>query len=389
MRSGSLVSRCTRLIGLPCLTLALVAGCVGVQRLEKPPWVDGASERFPSSRYLVGLGQDVSQPAATEKAYAAVARIFKAEIRAQARDWESYMLLEGRGKATHQRRLTIDHVTQVSTDKVLENVRILDRWVDTKAGIHYALAGMNRTQAEAAMLERIRELDRKVQTEVRASRTTQDPLAKIRNLRRAANHLVMREAYNADLRVIRQSGQGNPPRHRVAELTAELEEFIATKLTIRVDVTGEQAEPIRRSLMEGLVREGLPVINREHEVSTPDESAERSQLLELLVTGTARLWKVDVPDPTFSYVRWCSDFVILDVGSGRVVGAVSKRGREGHLTDQEARNRAARVMQQELTTDLARSLAGYVYGETDEAVDTSAPSACPRDEEDAHGASLM
>lgn len=389
MHSGPTALSRLVVAGLLCLTPALLAGCAGVQRTEKPSWVDGASQRFPPSHYLVGLGQAESRPTATEKAYAAVARIFKAEIRAQARDWETYMLLEGRGKAEHERRLTIDHVTQVSTDKVLENVRILDRWVDPEAGIHYALAGMNRAQAEAAMLERIRELDGMVQTEVRASRTTQDPLVKVKNLRRAANHLVLREAYNADLRVIRQSGQGNPPRYRVADLTGELEEFIATSLVIRVEVTGEQAEPIRRAIMEGLVREGLPVINREHDVAALDKTTESGRLLKLLVTGTARLWKVDVPDPTFSYVRWCSDFVILDVDNGRVVGAVSKRGREGHLTDQEARNRATRVMQQELTTDLAKSLAGYVYGETDQAVDTSAPAACPREEEDAQGASLM
>jgi len=50
------------------------------------------------------------------------------------------------------------------------------------------------------------------------------------------------------------------------------------------------------------------------------------------VKGRVRLWDADVPDPQFKYVRWCSDFVIVDIGTQRMVGAVSRGGREGYLT---------------------------------------------------------
>ena len=44
--------------------------------------------------------------------------------------------------------------------------------------------------------------------------------------KRAAKNLVLREAYNTDLRTIRSSGQGSPAAYRVAELTAELNSFL-------------------------------------------------------------------------------------------------------------------------------------------------------------------
>ena len=49
----------------------------------------------------------------------------------------------------------------------------------------------------------------------------------------------------------------------------------------------------------------------------------------------------------------------------RVIGAVSKGGREGHVTEREAAAKAVRIMQQEFASDLARSIAAHVYGETD------------------------
>ena len=219
-----------------CLTalIVLCAGCGWIGGAARPPWIDGNSVQYPSSQYLVGVGQADSRAQATEKAYAAVSRIFKAEITAQAKDWESYLVVESRGQTNTERRLTLDNVTRVTTDKVLENVQILDTWFDQKARQYYALAGMNRAQAESAMVERLAELDRTIQTQVTEARHTQDKLSRVRNLKRAAKNLVLREAYNTDLRTIRSSGQGSPAAYRVAELTAELEQFLATQYGMAV-----------------------------------------------------------------------------------------------------------------------------------------------------------
>ena len=109
----------------------------------------------------------------------------------------------------------------------------------------------------------------------------------------------------------------------------------------------------------------------------PAAGRDGSKPLELLVKGTVRLSDVDVPDPRFRYVRWCSDFVILEPGTQHVIGAVSRGGREGHLTQGEATAKAIRVMQQEVSSELARTLAGYVYGDQDQPANLP-PAACPQ-----------
>lgn len=355
-----------------CLILCLLAapGCSWFGKSSPPVWIDGSSKEYPTEQYLVGVGRADNATSASENAYAAVAKIFKAEVSAQSRDWESFLLVENRTGAKSERRLTLDQVTKVSTDKVIENVRVLDRWMDRTSGTHYALAGMHRAQAASAMQERLAELDRTVETQVQEARQAPNKLNRIRNLRRAIKTLVLRDATNADLRVIRNSGQGNLAAYRVPELTMELEQFLAGNFVVSVDVTGEQQEPVRRAVMEGLLREGLPV-------TTKGAGDDPNRPAELSVTGTVRLWKVELADPQFKYVRWCSDFVVVENESQRVVGAVSRAGKEGHLTHAEAMAKAIRVMQQEVTANLSKTLAEYVYGDSDPPAATP-PAACPR-----------
>ena len=376
MRDGSrFVSR----MGVVLMALVALSGCAWFGGHSKPDWIDGVSAAYPSGQYLVGVGQAESRAAAEDRAYAAVARIFKAEVNAQAKDWESYLVIEQRGHSSAERRLTLDNLTRVSTDKVLENVQIVDRWVDVHKGLQYALAGMHRPQAETSFMERMTELDRSIHDDVEEAQRPSDKLAKVRALRRAARNLVLRETYNADLRVIRSSGQGTASAYRVNELVRELEQFLATNLVLAVAVTGDQVEPAQRALMEGLLKEGLQVTSRpwEGDRSVGGDSSGPSP--ELLVRGVVRVWPIDVHDPQFKFVRWCSDFEVVDLTSQRVVGALSRGGKEGHLSEREATAKGVRVMQQELSADVAKSIAAHVYGETELPAQASQPAGCPRD----------
>jgi hypothetical protein len=354
------------------LMVSTLTACTWFTGKGKPVWVDGRSAEYPSTQYLTGVGQADTRSNAEDQAYAAVARIFKAEVAAQAKDWESYLVVENRGVTNAERRLTIDNVTKVSTDKVLENVRIADVWYDSDSRLYYALGVMNRSQAETALMEKISVLDRAIAADIAESRQATDKLAKVRALRRAGRNLVLREAYNTDLRVIRVSGKGTSSVYQVNELSGELEQFLATNLVLEVQVSGDQAEPVERALTEGLIREGLRV------TTTKTERGEAGSP-ELIVRGTVRLFPIEVRDPNFKYVRWCSDFEIVEPETRRVVGATAHGGREGHLTEREAMAKTLRVMQHELSSDVAKSIAAHIFGEVALPEMATMPASCPRE----------
>lgn len=352
------------------LATGLLFGCTSHR--SQPAWVNGTSPDYSADQYLLGVGQADSRPSAEQRAYGAVARIFTARVEAESKDWESFLALEAGSATRTERRLTLDQLTRVSTDKVLENVRVLDAWEHPQTGQHYALVGLHRAQAGTALSERLTQLDHSIESDVSESRQASEPLVRIRSLRRAMKNLVLREVYNTDLRVIRPSGQGTVAPYRISELTGAVEQVMTATLAVRVEIQGDQTDAIRRAVIEGLLREGLPVTDK------VPAGSDKGKPLELLVTGAARLFDLDVPDPRFRFVRWCTDFVIADPSSRQVIGAVSRGGREGHLTQSEAQAKALRIMQQDVSSELARILAGYVYGDTAPAA-TLPPSVCPKE----------
>ena len=349
------------------LILFLLAACAGTP--PTPDWVAGTkATAYPDEQFLIGVGQADSKPVAEERAYAAVSRIFKAEVSSQAKDWESYLMLEKRGNVQTERRLTLDSVTKVSTDKLLESVKIAETWRDQKTGLHSALAVMNRAAAQAAFRSKIAELDEAISRDVKEARTATDTYRKVRGLRRAIRTLITRDTYNSDLRVV-AGGRGVAADYSVAGLTGELEKLLNEHIVVAVEVKGDQAEAVRQAVMEGLTREGLPVTAR--------NAAEDGAGADLLVKGEARLWPADLPDPRFRYVRWCADFVIVNRQNHLVLGSVARSGREGHLNIPEATGRALKSLQQEVSSALAKSLAEHIFGDPPSDT-TPAPAACPK-----------
>ena len=74
---------------------------------------------------------------------------------------------------------------------------------------------------------------------------------------------------------------------------------------------------------------------------------------------------MDLPDPLFVYVRWCSDLLVLENKPQRIIGVVSRSGREGHVTQKEALARASKAMQAAVTSDVANALSSYIYGDVE------------------------
>lgn len=348
----------------------LLASCADTP--ATPDWVRGTkAAAYPENQFLIGVGQAGSRPAAEERAYAAVSRIFKAEVTSQAKDWESYLMFERKGNAQTERRLTLDTITKVSTDKVLENVKIAATWNDPKTNLYSALAVMNRAAAQASLRSRLAELDEAVARDVSDAHGAPDKLLRLRAFKRAIRTLITRDVYNSDLRVV-SGGRGVPANYSVAGLTGELEKLLTESLIVAVEVSGDQAEAVRQAVMEGLVREGLPVTARNAQTTSGETGK-----TDLLIRGLAHLWPADLPDPRFRYVRWCADFVVVNQGDQRVVGSVARSGREGHLNYPEATGRALKSLQQEVSSALAKSLAEHIYGDPPpDAVPSQA--ACPK-----------
>ena len=353
-----------------CLS-GIVIGCgTPVVINDAPSWVQFPSVEYPAERFLAGVGQASTRERAEQQAYAAIAKVFRTRVMVRDRDIESYVSRNSSSDGGDTSTIQIDRRIEVSTDKILENVRIAETWKETKPVTYFALAVMNLDTVGANLTARVRSLDEKITHHVEQSRTPgpfNGSLQRVKHLREAINDLELRKTYLADLRVVMSTAAGLDAPYAIPKLRSELGRLLAETLVIAVEVTGQEAEVIRRAVVEGLVREGLPVTTDRLDLSEP---ASRLQLEggplarpNLLVRGKTEFWRAMIEDPVFTFVRWCTDFVVIELDTRRVIGATSHSGKEGHLSFDEAKRRALNSMQPILTTALAKTVSGYIYGE--------------------------
>ena len=333
------------------ILIFLITGLVHAEK--QPVWVTKPASLYAEGEYLVGVGEADTAKAAEDRAYGVIARIFKAEVDSRTTELEKYLQTETKGKTEVQRQVAIEEMTKVASEKVLEDVKIAERWQDKTTARYYALAVVNRGHASVVLTERIKNLDSEITGLLKTAQDTADKFERIRTLRRAIKALISREIYNTDLRVVNPTGKGLVSPINPADVTKELENFLSRGFNVYVTVAGNNSHAVKRSIIEGLNREGFSVLRKESEADMTD----------LLVIGEVDVYKADIPDPKWKYMRWCADFQLVDAKNGKTFGNISRSGKEGHLTPTEAENKAMRIMQKEIVSAVSSQLANFIYGE--------------------------
>jgi len=350
-----------------------IGGCASFGEEIPPEWVLASQKTYPVNDYLVGMGEGRSRDQAEKRAYASVARIFSAKVQAKSLDHERYSIKERHSGSIVQRDVYLDQHIQVTTTKLLENVHVLESWYRKRDQHFFVLAGLDRRHMEKVLVQRLRETDRQIQASAMQGRTHSQKIERIRGYKHALRLLSQRKTVNADLQVIRLNAKGVDPPIFPEVLEHEMQNFVSRHMVIEVVFEGENHKDLEKAVWEALMQEGLV-----GSVKIPHQSAKGTNA-DIVIAGIGRLWVMDVPDPLFRYVRWCGDVQIQEVDSKRLLGVISRTGREGHITEQEARVRASHTMQKVISKEVVRIFAQSAFDTTpDVSQGQNLPKACPQ-----------
>ena len=322
-----------------------------IKKGKRPDWVDGDSIQYPSSKYLTGVGYGPDRKSAEDTARAEIAKIFFSKIDSRTRSYQDYLQTTSRGKSSIKETFTIEEITRVSTQKVLSGVRISHVYQDTgPESIFYALAVLDRDQSATILRDKVRELDQGIKGLLIRAQGEEDTLARIKSLKQSIRKHVMREAYDAELRIVSLSGTGISPPIHFTEIKSRLESILLRDFFIGVSVTGSRAGEIHEALVQGLNQQGFSIsgdLGRAH----------------VLVRGTVEISTLDRGTTEWKYVQWRAHFDMVDKKGGSVFGSVNKTGREGHLNLPQAENRAVRKIRKALTTEIAQEMRRYIFSQ--------------------------
>ena len=321
---------------------------VPVDSGDRPEWVDGTSDRFPPDGYLTAVGYGNDRPAAEDRARAEIAKIFTSHIDSSNRTYQEIFESRSGGQSRTAQNINFEEITRVSTQKVLTGVRIARVYRDpSTAPDYYALAVLDRIQAAAILQEKIAELDRQIAQLLSESRNHGDKLIQVQLLQRCIEQHALRQAYNAELRIVDRGGQGIPPEINIAEIKTQLTGALLRDLLIALSVQGSRAEEVRWSLVEALNGRGFSV-------------TENIGSASVLARGRVEIIPLPQSDVDWKFVRWNAYFDLIDQNGGAVFGSVQKSGKSGHLTTAQAEDRAVRSIRRHLATEISEDLSNYI-----------------------------
>lgn len=225
----------------------------------KPAWVDNNEPmEYPDHQYMRGVGRGPSRAACDSDAYAALSKIFNAQIHQVSQDWQGHFSkVSNLGHNVKIEAMSISQLTRVSTDKVLKGAKVAAHWAGE--GTHHCLAVLPRMPTAQSLRDEIGRLDAEIKAQVKRGDEAATATAKFMAYARAMEVMQEREALNVDLRIVDPRKVGVDPPVNWAELVAK---FTGQRSKIRVGLrlTGTKASTIQTCLAEELGKSGIEVL---------------------------------------------------------------------------------------------------------------------------------
>ena len=328
----------------------LASGCFSYENLQNNKVYELRTQKYPSAKYITGIGHGAELQTAKDNARAEIAKVFLSKIKQLTTENEKHCQ-KGVGKEQDiTYSLNHSQTTSVLTKKVLSGIRVADIYVDMKKNPpeYIALAILNKYQAKNIIIEKIIEKDLEIKRQISVLNQTTDTVEIIRCIKKSLHELDMRKQYNNELQVLDQSGKGIPTSVSRVMLESRLYEILNSRFNIAVNISGNCREDVHKALIEALAGMGLTV-------STVSDNA------DIIITGTAEILNLDLNDPVWFFVRWSADFQLINCCDNSIIGRFKISGKEGHLSRDEAENKAVYAMEKRITAETGKYISKYVF----------------------------
>jgi hypothetical protein len=317
---------------------------------SKPGWIDGEDARFPLKVYLCAVGYGPKRELAESGAYTALSKIFAVNVQSASEDLMSAYSQTGAPSLDIQSSSTL---TRTSTEKLLTAVRIPEVWEDPRDKTLFALSCIERAKNAKILGEQIADLDSKVKGALdRASAA--DPQNKLKELSRALDTLVQREALNNELRIIDFDGVGIPSPYAPYDISASLE-AAQDQLHLGVKVEGQYADDFRTAIIEGLTKAGYKVEEGE------------GTAFDVLITAKVRLEDGGAGTDSAANLHFVRGVVLMElknVSTGKIIGSFNENRKEGHRSQAEAERKAVRELGKRLAGLASKKIDAVMKGKS-------------------------
>ncbi|MFC1467657.1 LPP20 family lipoprotein [Verrucomicrobiota bacterium] len=322
----------TRNTVLLAATLSLLlSGCATTPSAKKlPKWVLHPDSKYSSVRYMTAVGEGDTLRAAEGHAFNRLAGRFKTRVQASER-------VSDRAEETFGKKLSFEKTSeylsdiQLETDETLLNVETLEQYHDAKGRV-YALVALNRADTAQLYKEKIAENAQRIRSLMGGDPYKLKAYAKARlalALGLANQQLIDR------LSIIHHDSA------TMANLPYELDLLrmraaqASHSIRFKVSMQGNQSAAFGQQVSSVMTRRGFT----------------ESAVSDLRISGTVSIQDIHFPRKDINTVRFQ---LLLNVNDqlGKTLITLKKDGREAHLSQENARRRAERTVNQLIEKEL-------------------------------------
>jgi hypothetical protein len=328
----------TKYTGLLFLA-ALVFSCAGSPQTQTAPiraaplWVTDTEKVYPDRDWLVVVEAEQDAKLAERAAVTRLTQIFRVDLvsvtNANRQFAETVSSVKKKNiLITSQSNAIAQELTSTSAVSGLIGLQI-ESWSNPK-GRSYANARMNRAECSARYSAMIRENEKVIGGLMEEAERNPRTFEAFQMLNLAYSFAVVTDNLHSLLTVLDPSAISRRPSYGSAEAVKSLAQNAGRSIVVTVKVSGDNSGRIEKAFTESLNSRGFRT------------AGDNSYIL----AASFQLEGVDIVNPNnYKFARYILNYSFKDKGGVELFSA-SDNGREGHLTESEARQRAVRAAEQ-------------------------------------------
>lgn len=327
-----------------CSLLIFLSGCATTAKTDKaqtaggkaPLWISEPSSVYPEAVFLSGVGYGPSRSDAEAAAAAVLTKAVSQKVEAQS---SSIQLMDTEASAAQNVRRSFSSVIRTSsTVDEISGLAIKETWMD-RDGNFYALALINREEVGTHYEARIRACEDGINDFILFAADNPASFEAVSALKKAAAAAAENEKNLSLLSVI------HPGKYKNLSLAYKNTQTVEAllyreieKISIIVEVENDKNKRIETAFLKALKEAGF-------KASIPFSGLNTDTVFYVLKASiTVEPFKGKTASDN-TYVRYTVHADLIDKRTGKIVLPWSISGREAHITQSEAENRALRTVE--------------------------------------------
>ena len=318
---------------------ALVFSCAGSPRAQTPPlWVTDTEKVYPDRDWLVVVEAEQDAKLAERAAVTRLSQVFRVDLvsvtNANRQFAETINSVKGKNRLiTSQSSAIAQELTSISAVSGLIGLQI-ESWPNPK-GRSYANARMNRNECSARYSAMIRENEKVIGGLTEEAERNPRTFEAFQMLNLAYSFAVVTDNLHSLLTVLDPSTISRRPSYGNAEAVKSLAQSAGRSIVVTVKVNGDNSGRIEKAFTESLNSRGFRT----------SAAGDNSYVL----AASFQIEDVDLKNASNKFARYILNYSLKDRGGVDLFSA-SDNGREGHLTESEARQRTLRAAEQTIAS---------------------------------------